>query len=175
MLGKKRKSAEDPQVVKVYTTNPDLLWADAHPEPRLGPLVITIMIKECFKEVYGYDLEIEQFGKPTEFTYNYVEKHLRQTASNKGVEISNFYMIGDNPESDIAGAIKKGWTSILVKTGVFDPDAKTSVNGNDSKFPATYVVEDFAEAIDLIFRLEALERVPLPPITEQRQQPITAG
>ena len=63
-------------------------------------------------------------------------------------------MIGDNPESDIAGAIRKGWTSILVKTGVFDPNAATSINGNDRKFPATYVVEDFPEAIDLIFRLE---------------------
>ena len=63
-------------------------------------------------------------------------------------------MIGDNPESDIAGAIRKGWTTILVKTGVFDPDAETSVKGNDSRFPATYVVEDFAEAIDLIFRVE---------------------
>ena len=68
-------------------------------------------------------------------------------------------MIGDNPESDIAGAIKRGWTSILVKTGVFDPKAETSVNGNDSKFPATYVVEDFAEAINLIFRLEAIEKL----------------
>jgi ribonucleotide monophosphatase NagD (HAD superfamily) len=28
-------------------------------------------------------------------------------------------MIGDNPKSDIAGANKKGWTSILVRTGVF--------------------------------------------------------
>ena len=68
-------------------------------------------------------------------------------------------MIGDNPESDIAGAIKKGWTSILVKTGVFDPKAATSINGNDSKFPATHVVEDFKEAVNLIFRLEEEEKL----------------
>jgi ribonucleotide monophosphatase NagD (HAD superfamily) len=29
-------------------------------------------------------------------------------------------MIGDNPLSDIEGASRKGWTSILVKTGIFD-------------------------------------------------------
>jgi len=39
----------------------------------------------------------------------------------KGKEISSFYMIGDNPRSDIKGAnVREGWTSILVKTGVFN-------------------------------------------------------
>ena len=65
-------------------------------------------------------------------------------------------MIGDNPASDIAGAIKKGWISILVKTGVFDPSGPNSKNGNDKKFPATHVVEDFEEAINLIVKLEGL-------------------
>ena len=53
-------------------------------------------------------------------------------------------MIGDNPKSDIAGAKAKGWVSILVKTGCFDPnDAQNSVNGNDKVHPATHVVENF--------------------------------
>ena len=53
-------------------------------------------------------------------------------------------MIGDNPKSDIAGANQKGWTSILVKTGIFDPKAATSTKlGNDKVHPATLVVEDF--------------------------------
>jgi ribonucleotide monophosphatase NagD (HAD superfamily) len=30
-------------------------------------------------------------------------------------EISNCYMIGDNPRGDIRGANAMGWTSILVK------------------------------------------------------------
>ena len=29
--------------------------------------------------------------------------------------ISGFYMIGDNPEGDIQGANKMGWTSILTR------------------------------------------------------------
>jgi ribonucleotide monophosphatase NagD (HAD superfamily) len=47
-----------------------------------------------------------------------------------GIEISNYYMIGDNPLSDIEGANRRGeenfkkagvnnWRSILVKTGVW--------------------------------------------------------
>ena len=63
-------------------------------------------------------------------------------------------MIGDNASTDIAGANKKGWISILVKTGMFDPNAETSIHGNDKKNPATYVVEDFAAAINLIYNLE---------------------
>ena len=66
-------------------------------------------------------------------------------------------MIGDNPESDIAGANQKGWTSVLVKTGVFSPHALTSKDGNDLKNPANYVVEDFEKAINLIFKLESID------------------
>jgi ribonucleotide monophosphatase NagD (HAD superfamily) len=58
-------------------------------------------------------------------------------------------MIGDNPKTDIAGANARGWTTILVKTGVFDRKQK-----NDEEHPATHVVEDFEAAVDLIFALE---------------------
>ena len=68
-------------------------------------------------------------------------------------------MIGDNANTDIAGANKKGWRSILVKTGIFDPKAPTSKNGNDAQNPAMYVVENFEEAIDLIYAIEHFERV----------------
>ena len=63
-------------------------------------------------------------------------------------------MIGDNPETDIAGANAKGWVSILVKTGVFD--VNESANGNDKEHPATHVVDNFEEAVKLIYKLENL-------------------
>jgi ribonucleotide monophosphatase NagD (HAD superfamily) len=74
------------------------------------------------------------------------------------MQISNFYMIGDNPRSDIEGANKKGWISILVKTGVFDPNAATSENGNDRENPASYVVADMQAAVELVFELEKLPK-----------------
>lgn len=49
-------------------------------------------------------------------------------------------MIGDGPASDIAGGNAKGWCTILVKTGIFKPDAPSSLNGNDRENPATHVV-----------------------------------
>lgn len=60
-------------------------------------------------------------------------------------------MIGDNPETDIKGGNQSGCTTILVKTGVFKPDALTSRNGNDIQNPATHVVENFEAAIALIY------------------------
>lgn len=43
--------------------------------------------------------------------WNIVQKARAQTQS----EISNFYMIGDNPESDIFGANRMGIKTILVR------------------------------------------------------------
>ena len=59
-------------------------------------------------------------------------------------------MIGDNPKTDIAGANARGWTSILVKTGVFDAKKQK----NDKEHPATHVVKDFEAAVNLIHALE---------------------
>lgn len=47
----------------------------------------------------------------------------------------------DNPESDIAGANAAGWNSILVRTGVYDPD-----QGLPTHIP-TREVEDVEEAV----------------------------
>jgi ribonucleotide monophosphatase NagD (HAD superfamily) len=80
---------------------------------------------------------------------------LRQRAVKQGVEISNFYMIGDTPESDIQGANNKaedGWISVLVRTGMFNGPE----NAHDH--PARYVCEDLEEAVSLIFMLEGIDR-----------------
>jgi len=59
-------------------------------------------------------------------------------------------MIGDNPEGDIEGANRKGWESILVRTGLWDG------HGNHDKHPAKHVVQDMQEAIELIARREGI-------------------
>ena len=115
------------------------------------------MLQSIFKEVLGHEVPVERYGKPYTFNYDFVGEMLRERANKQRIKISNFYMIGDNPESDISGANAVGWTSILVKTGVFKADAPTSKDGNDAKHPATHVVEDFKAAIDLIYKLEKLD------------------
>ncbi|KAJ7039158.1 HAD-hyrolase-like-domain-containing protein [Mycena alexandri] len=48
-------------------------------------------------------------------------------------------MIGDNPESDIAGANAANWQSVLVKTGVF--------SGGKPSHEPTHQAEDVEEAV----------------------------
>jgi ribonucleotide monophosphatase NagD (HAD superfamily) len=79
------------------------------------------MIKAIFKENNGYDLHCHQYGKPTRESYQYTMDVLNKKAKQEGTTLSNIYMIGDNPESDIAGGNAAGMTTILVKTGVFKP------------------------------------------------------
>lgn len=131
-------------------TNPDLVYADKYPESRYGPKAINIMIESIYKETYDSDIEMTQYGKPYKSTYDFAEEFVREQLEGTNVEISNFYMIGDNPKSDIAGGNARNWNTLLVKTGVFD----ATVQANDKEHPATHVVEDFKGAIDLIFKKE---------------------
>ena len=95
------------------------------------------------KDFYGFEnLEYTMYGKPERLTFDYAESLFKQKASDEGVEISNYYMIGDNPEGDIEGANRKGWNSILVRTGLFEEK-----EGNHPDHPATHVVEDMNEAL----------------------------
>jgi len=138
--------------VKLYSTNPDLVWPYQWPIPRYGPRTLLIALESIFKAYYNLQIEYIQYGKPNEPTYTYCERALDDQARSLGVKISKHYMIGDNPDSDIDGANRRGesWVSILVRTGVFQGGA------NSTKHPAKYVVADMQEAVELIFRLEGL-------------------
>lgn len=54
---------------------------------------------------------------------------------------TNFDCFEDNPESDIAGANAANWSSVLVKTGVYEPES-----GSPSHEP-THIAEDVEEAV----------------------------
>lgn len=66
----------------------------------------------------------------------------------KDLDISNFYMIGDNPPVDIKGANQSGFISFLVRTGVFNGEE------NDQEDPAKYVVKNAFEAVNTILKTE---------------------
>ena len=152
-----RLGPNDPQAVTVITTNPDLFYSSNHPSPRHGPQVLEAALQAICKKALNRDIVIERYGKPYTFNYDFTEEFLRTKAAKRAIKISKFYMIGDNPLSDIAGANKKGWVSILVRSGVFDAnDATMSLHGNHREHPATHVVDTFKDAIELIYRLENL-------------------
>ncbi|ORY35621.1 HAD-like domain-containing protein [Naematelia encephala] len=111
-----------PKHIPLVFTNPDVIWGSDYPLPRLGMGAFRIALEAIYKTLTGRDLEYTQFGKPHATTYRFAEAMLRRHLSSLGRDPEsplNVYMVGDNPESDIAGANGHGWDSILVKTGVF--------------------------------------------------------
>jgi ribonucleotide monophosphatase NagD (HAD superfamily) len=73
----------------------------------------------------GHQYDFTQYGKPTTLTYKFAEKTLRDQLEylHGHRNLPPVYMIGDNPESDIAGANGADWSSILVHTGVYNHQA----------------------------------------------------
>jgi ribonucleotide monophosphatase NagD (HAD superfamily) len=44
------------------------------------------------------------FGKPMPLTYDFAEAHLGSYCEKNDISVTKYYMIGDNPHSDIEGA-----------------------------------------------------------------------
>ncbi|TFY78575.1 hypothetical protein EWM64_g5443 [Hericium alpestre] len=110
--------------VKVVFCNPDLQWGANFSRPRLGQGAFRVAFQAVFKGLTGGEYPYTQYGKPTTATYKFAEDVLRSHYAKvlgRPMEATcNVYMIGDNPESDIAGANATGWSSVLVRTGVYD-------------------------------------------------------
>jgi len=134
--------------IPIYACSNDLVYAGNFRLPRIACGGAVETFKHMYKLLYGLDPEITYYGKPEISTFRYTEQYVREKWNN--FEISNFYMIGDNPTTDIKGANRAGWTSILVKSGIFKGDE------NDVQNPANFVVNDLKEAIQLIFKLEGI-------------------
>ena len=140
-------------------TGNDLTYAHLWHEPRFGHKAFTIALETMFKELYRYDIKYFLFGKPEEIAYEFAERLIEEQCRKNNIEVSTFYMIGDNPESDIEGGIRIGnknlkekgennWKTILLKTGVWKEGQET--NG------AHFVVDDMQAAFELILKEEGL-------------------
>ena len=66
-------------------------------------------------------MNVSYFGKPHAATFEYAEKVIRALPG--GAAVERIYMIGDNPETDIKGALAAGgpWRAALVHTGMAVP------------------------------------------------------
>jgi len=134
--------------IPVFSANNDFLYSGAFKLPRFANGAFNAMLKFLYLQQYNHELNISLYCKPETTTFKYAEKFLQNKTTHK---ISNIYMIGDNPKSDIRGANKAGFVSILTRTGVFQGEI------NDPEDPATYVVQNIYEAIQLICKLEGIK------------------
>jgi ribonucleotide monophosphatase NagD (HAD superfamily) len=119
--------------ISYYAAQNDTVWAGGYWKPRLafGPFNC-ILEEHCLR----HRLQLKDrfyYGKPQEKVYRFVEGEMKKVEP-KGV----FFMVGDNPRSDIAGAVQAGWYSFLTRTGIHQAEE------NDPHHPATFVVENFS-------------------------------
>ena len=171
--------------VPLFFSNPDLLWKTQHPFPRFGQGAFRASIEAVYKErlralhllpprdADNGDAERSflrnwrQYGKPEVAQFQVaeraIEEQLRKRAvtaeggSSREVYVSHYYMVGDNPASDMAGARNinawkekqmaqpkhdasrqhqqgggVGWTGVLVCTGVYNGGIPTKNCSDDS-------------------------------------------
>ncbi|KAI3401876.1 hypothetical protein diail_6435 [Diaporthe ilicicola] len=116
---------------QLFWCNPDVQWATSYPIPRLAQGGFRAALEGIWAAVTKGQSEIKSWscGKPTSTTYDFAEKVLKTydgkiRPGGNAPAIKTVYMIGDNPESDICGALRANkeskltWKSVLVETGV---------------------------------------------------------
>ncbi|CAB4478395.1 HAD-superfamily hydrolase [Rhizophagus irregularis] len=137
--------------IPLYFSNPDIIWSNDFPISRYAQGSFRICLDFLAEVITGHKLKYKLFGKPEPVTYLYAAEKLRKFAmkfTDENVPNRRIYAVGDNPASDIAGANRAGWTSILVRTGVFSGKVNNPIN------PANHVVDNILHAVEWIFSKE---------------------
>lgn len=122
------------------------IWSTDFPAPRLGQGAFKIALDSLYTKLTNHELKSTSFGKPHAATYQFAEQVLDSITPNLNDrnKTRSVYAVGDNPAADIQGANGYGWTSVLVRTGVF------TGKGNSEEFPAKIVCENVEEAVEKI-------------------------
>ncbi|KAJ8654429.1 TIGR01456 family HAD hydrolase [Lichtheimia ornata] len=133
------------QDIPVYFSNNDVVWSTEFPVPRLGQGSFKAAIEHVYYTLTGEQLQSTSYGKPHSTTYAYAERVLESLQGSKPKRV---YAIGDNPAADIKGASDYGWSSVLVRTGVFRGP------GNSTLYPANAVVDHVEHAVEWVLSQE---------------------
>ncbi|KAJ2663643.1 hypothetical protein IW148_002401 [Coemansia sp. RSA 1199] len=139
------------QSVPLYLSNSDLVFSNEYERPRFGQGAFHVCLRAMWNELtHGARLDHTRFGKPFGVQYEYATSVLSELARQVGGsgKARRVYAVGDNPAADIAGANAAGWTSVLVRTGVFK-------GTNDAKNPAAIVVDHVGDAVERIIDAES--------------------
>ena len=68
-----------------------------------------LSVETMLKAAYQMPIEYTTFGKPAKATFDYAADVVKEQAAERNIDITNFYMIGDNPLGDIVGSNQAGW------------------------------------------------------------------
>lgn len=118
-----------------YFSHNDIVWSAAHDQVRLGMGALRRMFEVIFNDLTKGKgkLRTHAFGKPQVSTFQFASRLMSDwRTAEHGIDTPHktVYFVGDTPESDIRGtnAVNEEsddeWYSILVKTGVYQPDTE---------------------------------------------------
>ncbi|KAJ3217663.1 hypothetical protein HDU67_007486 [Dinochytrium kinnereticum] len=139
------------QSVPIFFSNGDFLWSNDFPQTRFAQGAFRVALEAMYKviaKLTSRDLDYTIYGKPERATYDFAHKTLLQVAQKLYPHAApdslatNVYMVGDNPASDIEGANRYGWRSVLVRTGVY---------AGGQHF-ATHLEDDVERGVEVILR-----------------------
>lgn len=160
-------AAATPAIPIVFSNN-DYLWANDYNLPRFGQGAFRMMVERLYAESNNLTtrtLELTILGKPFKVQHDYAHQvliewdKLRHGHKEHGfmpplhvapelLPFSHIFMVGDNPELDIRGAVDNGWDSILVRTGVYkDADWDTLLAR-----PSVGVFDNVLEGVEAALR-----------------------
>eukprot|EP00616_Rhizochromulina_sp_CCMP1243_P010170 CAMPEP_0118991792 /NCGR_PEP_ID=MMETSP1173-20130426/52305_1 /TAXON_ID=1034831 /ORGANISM="Rhizochromulina marina cf, Strain CCMP1243" /LENGTH=220 /DNA_ID=CAMNT_0006942943 /DNA_START=23 /DNA_END=685 /DNA_ORIENTATION=- len=157
--------------IPIFFSNPDLLWKTQFPYGRFGQGAFRLALQSLYvarlHSLGVTDEDVEQrlknwvqYGKPEIAQYKFTVRRLEEQAGDR--QIAHFYMVGDNPHSDMQGCINMNklvntggsrapqvhWSGVLVRTGVFS-------DGDDPN-EAAAVVDNVHDAVDWILAQHGL-------------------
>ncbi|PVU91348.1 hypothetical protein BB559_004175 [Furculomyces boomerangus] len=147
------------QSVPLWVSNEDFLFSNERIHPRFAQGAFHVCLKALWEKSTGKELKVNVFGKPHKVQYEYAENLLHSWIqlhtikngsisenSNSAPHFPKIYAIGDNPNSDIAGANRHGWSSVLVRTGVFN--GRKGENHHEHR--ATHVSDHVLDAVKIL-------------------------
>ncbi|KAL8766813.1 MAG: hypothetical protein Q9194_006162 [Teloschistes cf. exilis] len=177
--------------IPLHFSNPDILYAATHHLPRMGQGAFLASFLGAWNAVTStispnntpQTLEYTTIGKPSQSTFEFAERRLRQHRKKIGGregELRKVYMIGDNPHSDIQGgntyrspfSPKTKWETILVRSGVYtdspspspadNPDSHTHSDDLQGDQKPTTIKDGVWDAITWALVREGLLATPTP-------------
>ncbi|KAI9907816.1 hypothetical protein PsorP6_016230 [Peronosclerospora sorghi] len=132
----------------LFVSNDDFVFSGAYPFPRFAQGIPCFFFRlvPFLISCLASDLNIEANA-----SFWYAQNRLN-TISGHSVPLKRIYGIGDNPLSDIQGANNAGgdWTSILVRTGIFD-------GSKDPEHEPDVIVDGVGDAIKYIYKCEGID------------------
>ena len=150
----------------MWVSNLDLLWKTEHPINRFGTGAFVHALRGVWHESTGHELRFKYMGKPSQITYEYAHDCLLRDDTSQGSgargqrrPLRRVYMVGDNPESDVRGALEfqpddgTEYVPILVRTGVWHP---TEAAPRPRWEPAV-IVDDVLDAVVWAMRQEGID------------------